>query len=57
MFLIKKDIDLLKECRFLKDDINFLCNEFENILIEQNEEYLAYEKNQEETFMEKILTK
>ena len=47
MFVSKDDNDLLTECGFLKDDINYLRKEFKNILIEQNEEYLAYIKDQD----------
>ena len=57
MFLFKNDIDLLTECGFLKVDNNHLCTNFKNILQEQNEEYLAYMKNQEESFIEKISNK
>ena len=57
MFLIKNDNDLLTECGFLKDDINRLNLEFKNILMEQNEEYLDYIKNEEESIIEKILNK
>ena len=41
----------------LKGDINFLYKEFKNILIELNEEYLDYIKNEEESIIEKILNK
>ena len=57
MFSIKKDNDFSTECGFLKSDINRLCTEYKNILIEQNEEYLNYIKNQEESIIEKILKK
>ena len=40
MSLIRNDVELLQECGYLKDDINRLCLEFKNILMEQNEEYL-----------------
>ena len=45
-FLIKNDNELLSECGFLKDDIDALCDESEKFLIEQNEEDLAYIKDQ-----------
>ena len=48
LFLFKNDNDLLKESGFLKTDINRLNNEFKTILIQQNEEYLDYIKNEEE---------
>ena len=57
IFLIKNDDDLLKECGFLKSDINRLIKECKNILTEQNEEYLDYTKNQEESVVERFLNK
>ena len=57
MFLIKKDVNFLYECGFLKGDINFLYKEFKNILLEVNEDYLDHIKNQEESIIEKILNK
>ena len=55
MFLIKNDVNFLYECGFLKGDINFLCKEFKNILLEMNEEYLDHIKNQEESIFENFL--
>ena len=49
IFLIKNYSDLLKECGFLKSDINRLSLQFKNILIEQNEDYLNHMKNEEES--------
>ena len=57
IFLIQNNKDLLKEIRFNENDINLLNKEFENILIEQNENLLSYIKNQEESIIEKILNK
>ena len=57
MFLIKNDVDFLTQCGFLKNDINPLFFEFKNILLEQNEDYLDYVKNEEESISEKILNK
>ena len=37
--LIKNDGDSINECGFLKSDINRLCLEYKNILMEQNEEF------------------
>ena len=54
LFLIKNDVNLLYECCFLKCDNNFLYREFRNILLELNEEYLDYIKNEEESIIEKI---
>ena len=57
IFLIQNDKNLLKEIGFSKNDINLLNLEFKNILIEQNEEYYSYVKNQEESIIERILNK
>ena len=56
-FLIKNDVNFLYECGFLKGDINFLYREFKNILLELNEDYLDYIKNEEEFVLEKFLYK
>ena len=56
-FLFKDDNDLLTEWDFLKDDILRLNLEFKNLLMEQNEEYLDYIKNEEESIVEKLLNK
>ena len=52
MFSIKNDVDLLTECGYLKNDIHRLCLEFKNKLMEQNEEYLDYIRNEEEAIIE-----
>ena len=57
IFLIQNDKNLLKEIGFSKNDINLLNLEFKNNLIEQNEEYYTYVKNQEESIIERILNK
>ena len=57
MFLTKNDVNFLYECGFLRGDINFLYKEFQNILLELNEEHLYHIKNQEEAIIEKILNK
>ena len=57
IFLIQNDKNLLKEIGFNKNDINRLSIEFKNILLEQNEEYLDYIKNEEESVLEKFLNK
>ena len=54
-FLIQNDKNLLKEIGFSKNDINLLNLEFKNILIEQNEDFLSYIKNQEESIIENVL--
>ena len=56
-FSIKKDLDLLNECGFLKNDIIRLNKEFKFDLMEQNEKYLDYIKNEEESIIERILNK
>ena len=48
MFLIKNDVDLLTECGYLKNDISRFCEDFKNLLSEQNEDYLNYVKNEED---------
>ena len=57
MFLIKNDVNFLNGCGFLKSYINFLYKEFENILLELNEDCLDHIKNQEESISEKFLNK
>ena len=57
IFLIQNDKNLLKEIGFNENDINLLNLEFENILIEQNENLLSYIKNQEESIIENFLNK
>ena len=57
IFLIQNDKNLLNEIGFSKNDINCSNLEFKNILLEQNEEYLYYIKNEEESVIEKILNK
>ena len=57
MFLTINDVDLWHECGFLRDDIIRLFLEFENILLEQNEEYLDYTKNEEKSSVERFLNK
>ena len=57
MFLIKNDVNLLCECGFLKGDIHYLYKKFRDILLELNEEYLDYIKNEGESFLENFLNK
>ena len=42
LFLIKDDVVILHEYGFPKDDINHLCSELKNFLVEQNDEHLEY---------------
>ena len=57
MFLYKNDVDLITECEYLKNDNNGSCLEFNNILMEQNENFLDYIKNEKESILESILDK
>ena len=57
MFFKKKTDDLVRECGFLKNDINRLRLEFKKSLLEQNEDYLEYVKDQEESIIERTLNK
>ena len=57
MILIQNDKNLLKEIEFSAFDIPRLNLEFKNILIEQNKDFLAHIKIQEESIIEKILNK
>ena len=54
IFLIQNDKNLLREIGFSEYDINRLNLEFKNILIEENENYLDYVKDQEESILEKF---
>ena len=54
---IQNDKDSLRKCGFWQNDINRSSNEFKNSLVDQSEEYLDYIKNEEESVMEKILSK
>ena len=55
MFSIKNDNDFLTECRFWKNDKIRLNLQLKIILMAQNEEYLDYIKNEEESIIEKTL--
>ena len=57
MFSIKNVVNFLYECGFLKGDNNFLSEEFKNILLKLNEDYLDHIKNQGESILEKFLNK
>ena len=57
LFLIKNDVDFLHKCGFLKGDNIFLYKELKNILLELNEVYLDYIRNQEEFILENFLNK
>ena len=57
MFLIQNDKNLLLETGFSECDINRLILEFENILMEEYENYLEYIKDQKESILEKFLSK
>ena len=51
LFLIQNDDDLLEEYGFVKSNNNRLNKEFKNILLEQNEEYLDYIRNEKQKKM------
>ena len=53
-FSIKNDFDILHECGFLKHDNIGLFLEFKTTLLEQNQEYLDYVKDEEQPIMEKL---
>ena len=55
--LIKDENKFLQECGFLMSDNNSLNNKCKKILTEQNEEYLSYIKNEEESLIEDFLEK
>ena len=58
MFLIKNDSEFfLQESGFPTSDINRFYSELKNNLLEENEDYLNYIKNEEESIIEKILNK
>ena len=57
IFLIQNDKNLLKEIGFSERNINQLNLEFENILMEEYENYLDFVKDQEESILEKFLNK
>ena len=56
MFSTSKNVDLLNETGYLKNDINRPCLEFENTLLEQNEE-LDFLKNEERSILESFPNK
>ena len=56
-FLIRNDNKFLQDCDFLNSDIESFKKEFKKILTEQNEEYLAYIKNEGEALVERFLNK
>ena len=57
MFLTENAGDLSRECGYLENDINSLYKKFKNILVEQNEDFLDYIKNEEENVIERNLNK
>ena len=57
MIFNKNDVVASNECGFQKNEINRFCEVFENILIEQNEDYLEDFKNEEESVLEQILNR
>ena len=57
MFLIEIDINVLQECGYIEIDIIRLSLEFIFLLMEENEEYLDYIKNEEEADIGRTLGK
>ena len=57
MFLFQIDKILLHEIGFSSHDVNRINLELKNFLIEQHEEYLDYNKNEEESVIENFLYK
>ena len=57
IFLFKKDNDLLHETGFSERDIHLFNLEFENVILEQIDEYYSYIKNEEESIIEKLINK
>ena len=57
IYIFQNDENLLREIGFSERDNYRLNLEYKNIIIEQREEYLAYVKNEEESHIEKILSK
>ena len=51
IFRIENHNNLLTQCGTLKSYFIRFCTEIKSILIEQNEEYLVYIKNEEESFL------
>ena len=57
IFLIKKDDDILHQIGFSEREITRLNLECKILLTEQDQEYLEYIKNEEQSILEKFLNK
>ena len=57
IFSIKNDNKFPQEYGILESDIKSLNEEIKNILVEENEEYLSYIKNEEESSIERFLNR
>ena len=57
MFFKKNDVENLQECGYLKNDNSRICLVFKIIILEQNEEYLYFTTNGEESINERSLNK
>ena len=57
IFLVQNDKDLLREVGFSERDISCLNLELKKLILEQDEEYLDYVKNEEESNVERFLKK
>ena len=57
IILIQNDKNLLREIGFNKNDINQLILECKKILIEENENFLDFVRDQEKNILEKFLNR
>ena len=57
LFLVKNDVNFVHECGYLKNNKNHFCKKLEKILFEQNEDYLDYIQNEEESVFGKNVNK
>ena len=57
MFLRQNDDGLSIECGYLKYDIIRLCQEYETLTMEKNDEKLDYIEIEEESLIERIFNK
>ena len=57
IFLFQNDKDLLHEIGFSERDNNRLILEFKNVLMEHHEEYLDYNKNEEQSVIDRFINK
>ena len=53
-FYIKNDVDFLHECGYLGNDSTRFCSEFKNMIIQQNEVNLDYNKTRKKQLPRKL---